>query len=171
MKDATPVFSSLERNNLEKLRDLRIAGAWPKPVQDSFAHRHGVAMTLGLVVKGNDRQIYRCVLYRPEAGGISQVDILFQVTAQHPAPPDADEVLRWLASSVLCLADGDDLDVWAQLHGRSADGRRGPAYRGIIRDAATVDDFVGLVTRETNLLCALLGLDTYADLLAESQRA
>ena len=75
---------------------------------------------------------YRCVLQRPSPDGVRRLEALFQVMPMYPVPPEAEEVLTWLAGCVANSALSRNLRGWGLVHGISATGRvRALPYRGL----------------------------------------
>jgi hypothetical protein len=137
-------------------------------VEISFTARHGIHMSLVADERTfPDRTVYRCTLLRDaQEAEHRRFEAHFQVLAVHPEPPSVDEVLRWLATTVAHLEYAGDLHDWALLHGFMAAGASASPYRGLVRAAASLDDFAESLRREALRFHAFLGPTAYAELLA-----
>lgn len=167
-----PGFTQVELASLDRLRVRYHAGTWPRPVNRSFANKHGITMGIELLTVHPDRQLYRCSLFRAIDGSrLPQIEVMFQVTTGRAEPPEPDEVLCWMVASALCAANGDQLDVCTLLLGRRVNVQGERPIRGILRDVSSYDEFFNLIDRESQLLRAFLGSEGLQELIVEVNHA
>jgi hypothetical protein len=116
------------------------------------------------------RNTFRCQLRRyPRGGDPLTIEVLFQTTQEYPAPPSAEEVLRWLASGAAHLALELDLGKWALLQRMvMIGGPVDPVYRGVVRNAATFGAFIDSLLREASALHAFLGCEGFEEMMVEA---
>jgi hypothetical protein len=94
------------------------------------------------------------------------LEVSFQALASYPDRPSEDEVLRWLATGAAHVELGGDLGSWALIHCACAAASGAASYRGIIRQAATPEDFTLELIHEASRLRSFLGDLGYKTLLA-----
>ncbi len=163
-------FTDSELLRLAHLRDRHRGGhGVVRQGGCSFAELHGISIQaipgqIGL----NTTNCYRCVLSRTESAGESRsCEVLFQVTADYPAPPTADEVLRWIAISAQHV-EQFDVTGWALLYGFTPVGRTSvQPYHGLVRQGTNLEDFVASLVCDAANLRALLGPETFDELVRE----
>lgn len=163
-------FSEIELVRLTRLRERFQGGAWPGACDGgTLIERHGImmrAVPLGVGDGGVVR--YRCILARECADGPRTLEALFQVMPVYPVPPEADEVLTWLAGCVANVAVSRDLTGWGLVHGIAAGGRiRALPYRGLFHEEADLGAFVLAQQRRASALREFLGPRAFAELLQE----
>jgi hypothetical protein len=163
-------FTELELAHLTLMRDRYRAGDWPAASDGkTLIKRLGIVMAaipLGVGEGGVVR--YRCVLRKESDGGAQQLEALFQVMPIYPAPPDAREVLTWLAAAVANNVLSRDLDDWGLLVGISATGRvRTLPYRGLVHEESDMGAFVLGQYRKAEALREFLGSRGFQELMQE----
>src|SRR5690349_21624433 len=107
-------FSEIELVRLTRLRDRFRAGAWSATTNARpLVERHGIAMVaIPFGVREGGVVRYRCLLQRSDEEGERQLAALFQVAPVYSTPPQAGEVLTWLAGSVANSVLCRDLSNW-----------------------------------------------------------
>ena len=110
-------FTECELVRLSRMRHRCQAGFWSgvsngRPLDERLGT---VIAAIPLGVSQNGAVCYRCVVTRLSNPGRKQREVLFQVMPIYPAPPDAREVLPWLAAAVANLVLTPDLGDWGCL--------------------------------------------------------
>lgn len=163
-------FSELELAQLTHLRRRYRAGEWQSPRDGcSLVERLGIVMTVRALGVGQEGVIrYACHMRRTNAEGVFSLDAQFQVLPLHPAPPDVEEVLRWLAGCVATAIYTADLSHWGMLCGVTAEGRVATRpYRGLVHEAPNLDEFATSLQRRAVALRGFLGEPGFAELMQE----
>lgn len=163
-------FSEVELAQLTRMRRRYHAGEWGSPRDNSsIVERLGIAITVQALGVGHGGVIrYACQLHRASADGVFSLDAQFQVMPIHPAPPEAEEVLRWLAGCVATALHTADLSHWGMLCGITAEGRVATRpYRGLVHEAADLEAFATSLQRRAIALRSFLGDSAFAELMQE----
>lgn len=167
-------FSEIEIVQLTRLRDRYQEKPWP-PSSDglTLTERLGISLaTIPLGVGHGGVVRYRCVMTRVEPEGERRFETLFQVIPAYPAPPDADELLSWLAGCVANSVLSGDLTSWGLLHGLTAIGRvHARPYRGLFHEEADMGAFVVGQQRRAAALREFLGPSGFTELMQEVAHA
>lgn len=167
-------FSEIEIVRLSRLRDRFHAREWSPAIDGlTLTERLGVSLTTVPLGVGNGGVIrYRCIPRRDNPQGERRFEASFQVMPAHPFPPDADELLSWLAGCVANCALTGDLSSWALLYGFTADGRvHSRPYRGLFHEEADMGAFVVGQQRKAAALREFLGPSGFTGLMQEVAQA
>lgn len=163
-------FSEVEFAGLERMRRRYQAGEWRSPRDGcSLVERLGIEMTARALGVGHGGAIhYACHLRRTNAEGVFSLSARFQVLPINPAPPDTEEVLRWLAGCVATATHTADLSHWGMLCGITPEGRVATRpYRGLVHEAPNLEEFASSLKRRAIALRSFLGEPAFAELMQE----
>lgn len=163
-------LSEVELARLATVRRRLRSASW-QPDRDGlgWAERHGIVLEAVPEAGGMPgTRRFRCRLRRESAAGPCSLETLFQAAEAYPVPPDAVELLRWLAGAVAGIAVSEDLSGWGLLHGIAADGRvRALPYRGVVYEEEDLAAFVAGQRRRAGALREFLGPAAFAELAEE----
>lgn len=167
-------LSEIEFVRLEKLRDRYQERAWSPELDGlSLSERLGISLaTIPLGIGHGGVVRYRCVLSRSTAEGAREFEAFFQVMPVYPSPPDAAELLSWLAGTVANCELSSDLSGWCLLQGITAQGRvHTLPYRGLFHEEAEIGDFIITQHRKASELRDFLGPTGFLELMQEVAHA